>query len=462
MSGVFTSPFPLFSCSPLHPPAPFPPGHPYTLTVSPPNPNLHPVEAAQRQKNLLLRAVRATFFILIVTFTTLAFLQHQDDPFRSGLAQQWWLPIFAAVVLFAVALAVDLITPNKKISTIIGVLVGVLAGLIATLALGFIIDLVVESWAVEPKAVAALKPGVNSIKVIIGITLSYLGVSTVLQTQDDFRLLIPYVEFAKQLRGTRPMLLDTSALIDGRIADVAATGFLQAPLVVPRFVIGELQTLSDSSEPMKRAKGRRGLEIMSKLQRQPKLDVSLDETPVPGKAVDQMLVELAREMPAVIVTADVALARVAAIQSVPVLNLNDLANAVKMTLVPGEPVTVKLMRQGEQAGQAVGYMPDGTMIVAEDGAGHIGQLVTMIVTSSLQTSAGRLIFARIGEEGADPEAAGAPAPSAHETVQAPTDAANGAASSTETPEHGSEGAGRSPFPPKPRPIRAGTPRNPRR
>src|SRR5437899_6575146 len=124
---------------------------------------------------MLQRAVRDAFFIIFVTFTTLAFLEHQGDPLRSGLAQQWWLPIFAAVILFAVALAVDLITPNKKISTIIGVLVGILAGLIATLALGFIIDLVVESWAIEPSAVKELKPAVNSIKVIIGITLSYLG-----------------------------------------------------------------------------------------------------------------------------------------------------------------------------------------------------------------------------------------------------------------------------------------------
>jgi uncharacterized protein YacL len=422
--------------------------------VSTPDPNLHPAEAAARQKALLLRAVRAAFFVLIVTFTTLSFIQHQDNTARPGdFAQQWWLPLFAAVVLFAVALAIDMLTPNKKISTIVGVLVGVLAGLIATLAIGFIIDLVVEGWALRKEAVEELKPAVNSIKVIIGITFSYLGVATVLQTQDDFRLLIPYVEFAKQLRGTRPMLLDTSALIDGRIADVAATGFLQAALVVPRFVVGELQALSDSGEPMKRSKGRRGLEIVAKLQKQPRLDVSIDETVVPGKAVDQMLVELAKEMPALIVTADVGLARVAAIQSVQVLNLNDLANAVKMALVPGEPVTVKLMKPGEQAGQAVGYLNDGTMIVAEDGAGQIGQTVTMVVTSSLQTSAGRLIFARIGESGgsvAPVEAAGA---SEAVAEAAPAEGANGASG---------EPPARSPFPPKPRPIRAGTPRNPRR
>jgi uncharacterized protein YacL len=431
--------------------------------VTSPNPNLHPAEAAQRQKALLLRAVRVAFFIIIVTFTTLAFLEHQGDPHRAGLAQQWWLPIVAAVILFAMALAVDLFTPNKKISTIIGVVVGILAGLIATLALGFIMDLVVESWAIEPTAVKELKPAVNSIKVIIGITLSYLGVSTVLQTQDDFRLLIPYVEFAKQLRGTRPMLLDTSALIDGRIADVAATGFLQAPVVVARFVISELQALADSSDAMKRAKGRRGLEIISKLQRLPKLDVSLDDTIVPGKAVDQMLVELAREMPAVIVTADVGLARVAAIQSVPVLNLNDLANAVKMALVPGEPVTVKLMRQGEQAGQAVGYMPDGTMIVAEDGAGQIGQTVTMVVTSSLQTSAGRLIFARIGESGSEAgPAVAVPASTTEGAAEVAAAAEPAALENGGSAANGGDHAGRSPFPPKPRPIRAGTPRNPRR
>ena len=361
-----------------------------------PEPNLNPAHAAFRQRALILKVVRAVFFILIATFTTLAFLQRQDQLYP-GLGVQWWLPVAVSILLFSAALGVDLITPNKKTSTIVGVLVGVLAGLIATVAIGFVIDLAVESWAVVPDAVKVLKPTVNSIKIILGITLSYLGVSTVLQTQDDFRLVIPYVEFAKQLRGTRPMLLDTSALIDGRIADVAATGFLQAPLIIARFVIGELQALSDSADTMKRATGRRGLEVIARLQRLPKLDVTLDESPLPGKAVDQMLIELARSMSAMILTSDVALARIAAIQNVQVLNLNDLANAVKSALVPGEQITVKLLRQGEQAGQAVGYLADGTMIVAEDGGAYIGQSMPMVVTSSLQTSAGRLIFARIGD-----------------------------------------------------------------
>jgi hypothetical protein len=160
-------------------------------------------------------------------------------------------------------------------------------------------------------------------------------------------------------------------------------------------------------------------------------------------------------MSALIVTTDVALARVAAIQAIHVLNINDLANALKSALVPGEPVTVKLIRHGEQATQAVGYLGDGTMIVAEDGAGHIGETVTMTVTSSLQTSAGRLIFARIGTEAPDPASA-VPVPpqpaDSHEPEAAPP--ADGAAEPA---------VPRSPFPPKqPRTLRTGTPRNPRR
>lgn len=430
---------------------------PYTSPVSPPNLNLHPGEALQKQRSLILKVVRATFFILLVIFTLLTIIRTgPTDPFAEVLIGRWYIVVLGSVLLFGAAIWVDVLTPNKKISTLGAVLVGVLVGMLATVAIGFVIDLMVQGWGESEKVVEKLKPIVTSIKILVGLTCTYLGVTTVLQTQDDFRLVLPYVEFAKQLRGTRPMLLDTSALIDGRIADVAATGFLQAPLVVARFVIGELQALSDSAEPMKRAKGRRGLEIISKLQRQPKLDVSIDETPIPGKAVDQMLVELAKEMPALIVTADVALARVAAIQSVQVLNLNDLANAVKMALVPGEPVTVKLMRQGEQAGQAVGYLPDGTMIVVEDGAPQIGQTVTAVVTSSLQTSAGRLIFARIG----DGEAVGADA--AVESAKPEQVAEASAQEPGPNGANGGEQPARTPFPPKPRPVRAGTPRNPRR
>ena len=414
---------------------------------------LNPFERVRRQRAIILRAVRVVFFVLVLTVTLL--ITVQASTYEPKRIVHWWVPLVVSCGVFAVALTADLLTPNKKISTITGVLVGIMAGLLATLALGFVIDLVVESWVPDVKALDVLKPFISSIKVLIGITLSYLGISTVLQTQDDFRLVIPYVEFAKQLRGPRPMLLDSSALIDGRLADMAATGFMQAPLVIPRFVVGELQTLADSADPLKRAKGRRGLDVVTRLQRSPRLDVSLDESNVPGgaagKGVDQMLVELARSTSGVIVTTDHALGRVASIHSVPVLNLHDLANAMKSSLVPGESVAVRLIRVGEQQGQGVGYLPDGTMIVAEDGAAAVGQTVMLVVLSSLQTAAGRMIFARLAEgaAAAAPEEMGA---EADVVVAMP-----------EEPPVGEPPRPRSPFPPtKPKSLRSGTPRNPRR
>lgn len=467
--------------------------------MSLPSEHLNPAEVAERRKAIMLRVVRAAFFILMVTFALLAALQQQQSDNKLFLMEnRGWLPVgvfvTSAMILFGLAITADLATPKKKISAITGVMFGVIAGVLATAALGFIIDLLLESWVQDVKALQVLRPVVVSFKVLLGFSLSYIGVATVLQTQDDFRLVVPYVEFAKQLRGVRPLLIDTTILIDGRIADIASTGFLQAPLVIPRFVIAELQALADSQDTLKRAKGRRGLEFTARLQRTQRLDVTIDETFTPGKAVDQMLIEKARSMPAVIVTTDLALAQVARIENITVLNLNDLANAIKSSLAPGEPVMIKLLRQGEQPGQAVGYLPDGTMVVAENGAQRIGQTVEMIVQSSLQTSAGRLIFARIPDRAAGeplppehppehhpehssqhpPEHHSAPvispAPASPQDTPAPAQTAPVAAlpvspvGPTAAPAPAEEPRPRSPFPPQQsfRPTRPGTPRNPRR
>lgn len=347
---------------------------------------------------MLLRVVRLSFFVLMLTFSFLALLQvRETNSITQSLAITWWVPVLFAIALFVIALAIDIATPKKKLSTIAGVFFGVLGGMVATIALGFLVDLLLESWVANPDAIETLKPIVNSIKILLGIALCYLGISTVLQTQDDFRLVIPYVEFAKQLRGVRPLLLDTSCLIDARIVDIAQTNFLLVPLVIPRFVLDELQRLSDSAEPAKRVRGRRGLDSAQRLQRIARLDISIDESHMPLKSVDQMLVELAKAMPALVVTSDIGLARNAQIQGVGVLNLNDLANALKPSLLPGSAVSVRLIRQGEQPAQGVGYLDDGTMVVAEDGAGRIGQAVTLTVTGALQTSGGRLIFARLAD-----------------------------------------------------------------
>ena len=384
------------------------------------------------------------------------------------LQDWWWSPIAVAVVFGGGFLAIDLLIPRKRVSALAGILLGLAAGLLATVAFSFVIDLVAESWDL----VTYVPTFIFVVKILLGIAMCYLTISTVLQTQDDFRLVIPYVEFAKQMRGVRPLLLDTSSLIDARIVEVAETGISQAPIIIPRFVVEELQRLADSADRLKRSRGRRGLEIVSKLQRSHLLDVSIDETPMPSKAVDHMLVDLARQLPAIIVTTDVGLRQVAAIHGVMVLNLNDLANALKPDVIPGEQLQVQLIRRGEQKAQAVGYLPDGTMVVAEDGSGHIGESVALTVTSSLQTSAGRMIFGRI-----DPldGTAGETAEPAPEGDARPTgDAAgptgdvvgsDGAAPADEPAAQPTEPAAaerpRGPFPPK-APARTNRARNPRR
>ena len=447
--------------------------------------HLHPAEVAARQRRLIIRVVRIVFAILAVTFTTLAVVNAMQRGAQVSMTL-WWIPLAASLAIVALVAGIDRLTPVKKISTVSAVAIGLLIGLLATLAMSGLIDLTLQSWMDQNDAQKQLKPIIDSVKIVLGISLSYLAVVTILQTQDDFRLVIPYVEFAKQMRGVRPVLVDTSALIDGRIADVAATGFLQSPLIIPRFVVAELQLLADSGDVTKRNRGRRGLELITKLQRLGNVDVTIDDKVVPGKGVDTQLVELAREMNAMVLTGDIALSRVASIHNVRVLNLNDLAIATRMSLVPGEPVTVRLIKQGEQATQAVGYLGDGTMVVAENGAGRIGDTVTMTVSSSLQTSAGRLVFARISEEEATTREIAADSPAgllqagegAEQASEQASEGAGETLASGATPGTASDsvngggnaagnaagsGAGRGPFPPKPpRTMKAGTPRNPRR
>ena len=369
-----------------------------------PGPITDPALAAAAQRSALVRLVRMAFVVMMMTVVILYVLnaggtqRTGETAFGFTLAYGWHIPFTAGVLLCLSVLAIDLLTPRKKIATISGVFFGLIVGLIATFAMNFVIDLLVDAYEIKAPDLIA------TIKVLIGMSLCYLGMSTVAQTQDDFRLVIPYVEFAKQLRGAKPLLLDSSALIDARIADLAATGLFQTPLVIPRFVIGELQTLADSSDKSKRLRGRRGLDVVSRLQRAGTLDVTIDETPVPGKAVDQMLVELARATSGIITTTDTGLARVAAIHGVLTLNLNDIALALKPALIPGTQLLLHLMKPGEQPGQAVGYLDDGTMVVVERAEDRLGEDAPVEVTSTLQTSAGRLIFARLTDAATLPRA----------------------------------------------------------
>lgn len=344
-----------------------------------------------QNKKMLIRFIRVGFvaLMLIVMLLYVLGINRNADDKELGFATNWWIPVLIALALAGVFLAIDLLTPRKKISLISGVVFGLVAGLTAAFVFSAVIDLIVRSWDIDAS------PFITSLKVLLGISLSYLGITMVLQTQDEFRLVIPYVEFAKQLRGPMPLVLDTSALIDARIADIAASGLVQQTVVIPEFVLEELQLLADSRDRIKRNKGRRGLDIANKIQRMSSVDVVIDNTPTQKKGVDLALVELCTRLPGMMVTLDVALVRIATIQKIRVLNINDLANALKPVVIPGKMISVELIKPGEQHGQAVGYLEDGTMVVAEDGYPYIGQTRDLVITSSMQTAAGRLLFARV-------------------------------------------------------------------
>ena len=194
-------------------------------------------------------------------------------------------------------------------------------------------------------------------------------------------------------------LLDTSVIIDGRIADLCETGFIEGRLVVPHFILQELQHISDSSDGLKRARGRRGLDILNVIQKMTSIKVDLIEDDFPHvKEVDTKLIELAKQMDAKVLTNDFNLNKVAGIQGVKVLNINDLCNALKPVVLPGETIRVFVLKEGKEAGQGVAYLDDGTMVVVDHAKKWIGKNVEVVVTSVLQTSAGRMIFTRLKEE----------------------------------------------------------------
>ena len=354
---------------------------------------LYDFEDAKRSQGMVVKAMRAIFLILFIVVVSLGLVTVSEDTESFKLVENWWVVLILSLGFFGCVVLIDILTPNRKLSTISAILFGTLAGLLSTVVLGFVVDVITKTYQLD----GPYAPTILLTKVVLGLGLCYLGITTVLQTRDDFKLVIPYVEFAKRVRGVKPLVVDSSALIDGRILDLAHTGMLPSELIIPSFVIAELQLLSDSSDRLKRTSGRRGLEMVSRLQQEPRASVQIEESLATGP-VDQLVIDLARDVPATVVTTDVGLAQVAGIQGVPVLNINDVANALKPNVIPGVALELELLRKGEHDGQAVGYLDDGTMVVAENGESKIGERVGLTVTSTTQTSAGRLIFGRIPED----------------------------------------------------------------
>lgn len=310
-----------------------------------------------------------------------------------------WIIYLAFLATAVIVIAVDVFfIPRKSLAAISGVFFGLIVGMVIAFGLALIVDLIFSSnvpGALPESQVLLL----GSLKIAIGVICCYLAVSFVLQTKDDVRFVIPYVEFSKETKGGRPLVLDTSVIVDGRIADIASTSIITSELIVPRFVLNELQTIADSSDKLKRSRGRRGLDMLNKIQADENLDISILDVVATGSAadadVDEMLVDLALQLGGQVVTNDFNLNKIAKLRGVGVININDLANALKPVVLPGEAMQVKVIKPGEEAGQGVGYLDDGTMVVAEGARDHIGEIIELSVTSVLQTSAGRMIFGRI-------------------------------------------------------------------
>ncbi|HUG70363.1 MAG TPA: PIN domain-containing protein [Pirellulaceae bacterium] len=300
-----------------------------------------------------------------------------------------WL-VFVAIVTLAVGIiGFDAATPRKRIDIISCVYFGILIGLFLSLVVGFIIEPLMTQFQITEHMYSA--------RLVIGTMLCYFCISMLVQTRDDFRFIIPYVEFSKEVKGVKPYLLDTSVVIDGRIADLVETGVFDNTLVMPRFVLSELQAIADSSDKMRRSRGRRGLDILNRLRTCGTVELSIHDRETPemvGQPVDMKLVLLAKHLSGKVVTGDYNLNKVAKIHGVSVINLNDVANSLKPVYLPGEHLDVRIVKPGEEMGQGVGYLDDGTMIVVEGGRDHVNKNVRIAVTSVLQTSAGRMIFGK--------------------------------------------------------------------
>ena len=360
---------------------------------------------------MLLLVVRFFFLVVFVAVLLSSLLNSNkdsaliDDPQRIASAL---LALGGALLV----LAVDVFTPKKKLSVLAGVFFGLIVGVLFSWGAGYIIEMISflydDVFHTTPQMLLMTK-------LLTGVCICYLTVSVVVRTKDDVRFVVPYVEFARQSKGLRPLVLDSSVIVDGRISDLTQTKIFDAPFVVPRFILNELQLLSDSADKLKRSRGRRGLDMLASLQADPIVEVQIDDTPPPGvddrAPVDQKLVAFSKQCNGRLVTTDYNLGKVALLREVDVVNINDIAKALKPVVLPGEDLEVKILKKGEEMTQGIGYLDDGTMVVVENANNQIGNSIKITITSSLQTSAGRMIFGKYGNGPVDQSVAEVKKPS---------------------------------------------------
>lgn len=383
---------------------------------------------------MFLHFLRGLFVAAVIAVIWSVMSELDAEQSLTGISRYLDAILLGSVGLCLLIIAADILSPRKNLMLFSGALLGVVGGVVIAYGLGLVIDLTVEGISpdllrrpvyavVRPPILLSdgrpatdrnnrpiygegrveqvgtkAHPAITGAKLVLGIIAVYLCVSFVLQTKDDIRFVIPYVEFAKEQRGVRPLVLDSSVLIDGRIVDLAETNLLDAPLLIPRFVVGELQLLADNPDKLRRARGRRGLDLIAKLQGMPQAQVEIHDPRPPldnsAEGVDGKLLTLTKRLAGRLVTNDLNLCKVAAVRGVSTINLNQLAAAMKTVVLVGETLTVKPVKPGENPGQAVAYLEDGTMVVCENGRDKIGQEIHLTVTSVIQTSAGKLIFGK--------------------------------------------------------------------
>ncbi|MDP2911288.1 MAG: PIN domain nuclease [Candidatus Omnitrophota bacterium] len=324
-----------------------------------------------------------TFFVIlsvIVGFQVGSFIQAGASNFS----------FLGSIIGFVVSLLIILLEFTMRKVSVRG---------LSSAVFGLLFGLIMAKVVSDTMALISLDQNlVYSLRVILTLVFCYLGMIMAIRGRDEFNIIVPYVKFSRQDQKDEMVLLDTSVIIDGRIADICKTGFLDGKFIVPRFVLKELQQIADSSDSLKRERGRRGLDILGKLQKSPNIDVKIhNEDFADIKEVDLKLVKLAKVLGAKIFTNDYNLNKVSEIQGIRVLNVNELANALRPVVLPGEKLEIRLIKEGKEYNQAVGYLEDGTMVVVDNGRRFIGQNVNAVVGSVLQTAAGRMIFAKLPE-----------------------------------------------------------------
>lgn len=300
--------------------------------------------------------------------------------------------ILIGLACAVIIIALEFVLSKRPIQSISSIVFGLITGCIIAILFNYILQLA----NLPPQGNLNNKDWQLLITLSLAVVSCYVCVMVIYKTRDRFRFIIPYVEFQKEEKGARPVVIDTSAVIDGRLAELCETRLFDTTLIIPKFVLQELQHVADSADRLRRNRGRRGLEMLQRLQRDERLVIQIhDGRAARGNTVDSKLVSLAGQLQARILTCDYNLAKFAELQNVETINLNEIANALRPTVLAGEERTVQILRPGDEPGQGVGYLQDGTMVVVDGGRAHIGESVAVVVTSTLQTSAGRMVFARI-------------------------------------------------------------------